>query len=244
MSAGSKIKKFLPNKELPVFLFFLLLSFLFWYLNELGKDLEGTISYPVRYINPPKERIISGDLPDKLEMNLRGPGYSILKMKISGSRAPVVIDFSRVSPKRLPGIKPNYYLLTSGLIQGFSKQLHADFEIISIYPDTLYFSYDRLITRRVAVKPDIDIEPVAGSRIVIVPDPDSISVTGPEQILDTLGGISTRHRSFRRMDENFRARIPLTCPAGIQTDQKRVTVEITVLGRPDSLFSKKQQDNE
>ena len=58
-------KKFL-NRELPVFAFFLLLSFVFWYLNELSKELEGTINYPVRYINPPKERIVTGELPAKI----------------------------------------------------------------------------------------------------------------------------------------------------------------------------------
>ena len=39
-------EKFL-NRELPVFAFFLLLSFVFWYLNELSKELQGSINYPV-----------------------------------------------------------------------------------------------------------------------------------------------------------------------------------------------------
>jgi len=86
MNDKKRSKQFL-KKELPVFAFFLLLSFIFWYLNELSKELQGTINYPVRYINPPKDRIVTGDLPDKLEMDLRGPGYSILKVKLSGSRA-------------------------------------------------------------------------------------------------------------------------------------------------------------
>src|SRR5665648_243310 len=106
------------NKDLPVFAFFLVLSFIFWYLNELSKDLEATIHYPVRYINPPKDRIIIGDLPRKMGMDVRGPGYSILKIKLSGSKAPVVIDFAKVSPKREPGRVAGYYLVTSGLIGG------------------------------------------------------------------------------------------------------------------------------
>jgi hypothetical protein len=233
-------KKFL-NRELPVFAFFLLLSFVFWYLNELSKELQGTINYPVRYINPPKERIVTGELPGKLEMDLRGPGYTILKMKLSGSRAPVVIDFSKTTPKRFPGKSPNYYLVTSGLIQSFSKQLHADFEIIAINPDTLFFGYDRLVTRRMAVIPDLDIELTQGHKVVIVPDPDSITVLGPEHILDTLRGIPTRHRSFKRMDENFKARIPLECPEYLETTQKRVVVEVTITGRPSPIFSLKHQ---
>ena len=174
-------------------------------------------------------------------MDLRGPGYTILKMKLSGSRAPVVIDFSKTNPKRFPGISPNYYLVTSGLIQSFSKQLHADFEIIAINPDTLFFGYDRLVTRRMAVIPDLDIELLQGHKAVIVPDPDSITVMGPEHILDTLRGIPTRHRSFKRMDENFRVKIPLECPEYLETAQKRVVVEVTITGKPSSFFSLKRQ---
>jgi len=42
------------NRELLVFAIFLLLSFALWYLNELSKELQGSINYPVRYINPPR----------------------------------------------------------------------------------------------------------------------------------------------------------------------------------------------
>lgn len=237
-----KQRKRILNRELPVFTFFLLLSFIFWYLNELSKDLQGTINYPVRYINPPRDRIVTGNLPDKLEMNLRGPGYSILKMRLSGSRAPVVIDFSRVTPRRLPGSKSNYFLVTSGMIQDFSKQLHADFEILSVHPDTLFFGYDRIITRKVMVMPDIVVEPSSGRKVIIVPDPDSVSVTGPAHIVDTLKGIPTRHRTFKRMSENFKSRVPLECPDYLEMTQKRVTIEVTVADKTSSIFLKNKND--
>ena len=227
-------EKFL-NRELPVFAFFLLLSFVFWYLNELSKELQGSINYPVRYINPPKDRIVTGHLPDKLEMDLRGPGYSILKVKLSGSRAPVVIDFSKVAPRRIPGQLPRYYLVTSGLMSNFSKQLHADFDILAIHPDTLFFGYDKVITRKVPVIPNIKVEPAGGKKVIIVTDPDSITVTGPQHVFDTLAGIPTKFRSFKRMNENFRAKIPIECPEYLQTAQKRVNVEVTVTGRSTAL---------
>lgn len=219
------------NREFLVFAFFLLLSFVFWYLNELSKELQGSINYPVRYINPPKDRIVTGDLPDKLGMDLRGPGYSILKVKLSGSRAPVVIDFSKVAPRRIPGKLPRYYLVTSGLMSNFSKQLHADFDILAIHPDTLFFGFDKLVTRKMPVIPNLKVEPAAGKKVIIATDPDSISVTGPQHVLDTLRGIPTRYRVFKRMNENFRSRIPIECPEYLQTAQKRVTVEVTVTGR-------------
>jgi hypothetical protein len=225
-----KSEKFL-NRELPVFAFFLLLSFVFWYLNELSKELQGSINYPVRYINPPRDRIVTGDLPDKLEMDLRGPGYSILKVKLSGSRAPVVIDFSKVAPRRIPGQQPRYFLVTSGLTNNFSKQLHADFDILAIHPDTLFFGYDRLVTRKMPVIPRLKVDTPEGRKVIIVADPDSITVTGPQHVLDLLEGIPTRQRTFNRMNQNFKAKVPIDCPEYLQTGQKRVTIEVTVTGK-------------
>ncbi len=228
------------NRELPVFAFFLLLSFIFWYLNELSKELQGTINYPVRYINPPKDRIVTGELPDKLEMDLRGPGYSILKVKLSGSRAPVVIDFSKITPRRIPGTMPRYYLVTSGLISNFSRQLHADFDILAIHPDTLFFGYDKLVTRKLPVKPILHVELAEGRKVIVLADPDSITVTGPQHVLDTVDFIPTRHRNFKRTNENFKSKIPIEVPEYLQTMQKKVTVEVTITGKTSSFFGLKQ----
>lgn len=136
------------NRNLVVFTFFLFLSFIFWYLNSLGKELEADINYPVRYINLPRGSILSEELPPKLNLNLKGPGYSIFKLKHSGNRTPVVIDISKVNYKKIRGtINPDYYLVTSGLVKNLSTQLRTECKIISVKPDTLFFSFERAVSK-------------------------------------------------------------------------------------------------
>ncbi len=232
----NKAKKFL-NKDIPVFAFFLFISFALWYLNELSKELEATINYPVRYVNPSKDRIIIGKMPHKLALELRGPGFSILKLKLSGSKAPVVIDFSKLSSKRLPGKTPNYFVSTSNLIEDFSKQLHADYDILSIKPDTLTFGYDRVVTRRLPVIPSLRTESAPDNKVIVVSVPDSVSVTGPLHIIDTTAGIYTKFKTFQRMDETFKTSALLICPEYFSISEKRVILEITVLERPSPFFN-------
>jgi hypothetical protein len=125
-----------------IFAFFLLLSFIFWYLNSLGKDLETDIKYPVKYSNVPENRTLTAGLPSRLNLFLKGPGYSILRLKISGKNTPVEIDFSKIKYKRVPSSKSSdYYIIASDLIPGFNSQLKSVCKISSIKPDTLYFSY-------------------------------------------------------------------------------------------------------
>jgi hypothetical protein len=131
------------NKDIVVFAFFLFLSFIFWYLNSMSKEAEAGIKYAVKYTNLPKDRVIPENLPADLNLFLKGPGYSILKLKISG-RAPIIIDISKVNYKRAPGNKPqNYYIVTSGLTKSLNVQMRSGCEITSIKPDTLFFTLEK-----------------------------------------------------------------------------------------------------
>lgn len=130
------------RKNLMVFAFFLLLSFVFWYLNSLGKQLEASINYPVRYISLPKGMEFTEKMPDKMTLTLAGPGYSIFKLKYSGSRIPVIIDLSRVGYRKTrSGNNYSYYLVTAGLTKNLTSQLKSECRITAIKPDTLFFSF-------------------------------------------------------------------------------------------------------
>ena len=147
MRTGNLTKKGVRviNRDVAVFAFFLFISFIFWYLNSLGKEMEAGINFHVKYTNLPKERIINEDLPTDLNLFMKGPGYSILKLKISGRKAPLIIDISKVSYKRATGSKSmNYYIVTSGLTKSLNVQMRSGCEITSIKPDTLFFTLDRV----------------------------------------------------------------------------------------------------
>lgn len=133
------------NRDVAVFAFFLFLSFIFWYLNSLGKESETDIRYQVKYVNVPKERGKIVDPYADLNLFLKGPGYSILKLKLSGNKAPVIIDFSKVNYKRATGGKTlTYFIVTSGLTKSLNVQMRSGCEITSIKPDTLFFTFEKV----------------------------------------------------------------------------------------------------
>jgi hypothetical protein len=133
------------NRDIAVFAFFLFLSFIFWYLNSLGKDVEADIKCQVKYTNIPKEKGKIEDPTAALNLYLKGPGYSILKLKLSGNKAPFIIDFSKVNYKRVTGSKAlTYFIVTSGLTRSLNIQIRSGCEIISIKPDTLFFTFNKV----------------------------------------------------------------------------------------------------
>jgi hypothetical protein len=142
-NAAKKAKNVI-RKDIVVFIFFLFLSFLLWYLNSLGKEIEAGFRFPVRYTNLPKERAIVEESSKMLNLYIKGSGYSIVKLRLTGTRMPVSIDISKVSYKRVQGSKGlNYFIITSGLVKSLSVQMRYGCEITSIKPDTLFFTLER-----------------------------------------------------------------------------------------------------
>jgi hypothetical protein len=136
------------NRDVVVFTFFLFLSFGLWYINSLGKESEADIRYSFKYINIPKDREITGETQGKLNFSLKGPGYSVLKLKIAGNKPPVLIDLSKVSYKRVPESRdPDYFIVTSGLLKSLTVQIRSGCEIIAIKPDTMFFSLNRPVSK-------------------------------------------------------------------------------------------------
>jgi hypothetical protein len=126
------------NRNILIFLFFLLLSFVFWYLNSLSKEIDTTLRYPVAYTNIPGGSSTEDNLPQRLNLILKGHGYAIQRLKLTGNRHPVVIDFSEVSFKH--NQSGDYYLITAPLITSFNIQLMSECKITSVKPDTIFFS--------------------------------------------------------------------------------------------------------
>jgi len=219
------------NTEVITFSFFLVLSFIFWYLNSLEKDIEYEMKYPVRYVNLPEDRVLANDLPAKLDLYLKGPGYSILKIKLAGNKTPVDLDMSSISYRRVPGSRTlSYYVVTSGLIPKLKNQLRAQCDITSIRPDTLFFSFDRIVSKEVAIVPDVEVVTerqylVKGK---ITAEPDSVIVTGPRRMVDTLKTIRTKFRRFRGVSETITKSVPVDVPDDFSVPVRKVMVTIPV----------------
>jgi hypothetical protein len=143
------------NKNVAVFAFFLFLSSLFWYLNALGKEVEAEIRYPVNYINLPKNSVIVEEQQANLNLLLKGPGYSVLKLKLTSKKTPVIIDVSEISYRRVPGSNGlDYFILTSGITKNLELMLKTECVITSVKPDTLFFTLNEIASESASVNHD------------------------------------------------------------------------------------------
>ncbi len=178
-----------------VFLFFLTISAVIWFLNAMGKEYTATLRYPVRFTNYPDNQVLIGELPSNLDLTVSAYGYTLIKHFLGRRLMPITVEVNSYSLNRMPDTETrNYYIpsyLTTNRIAG---QLGSDIDILDIKPDTIFFHFTEMVTGRLPVKPVLELQfdqqfMMRGNVIV---DPDSVNVSGPAAILDTMQFVPTR----------------------------------------------------
>ena len=222
--------KFL-NRNVAVFSFFLLLSFIFWYINALGKNITGSVNFPVRYINFPENLALVNELPDRLSLELEGTGYSILRARISGNKTPLIIDVDNAGLS----VKNNeneleFFIYSYKLRESFLRQLRSNFRITSLSPDTINFVFDKVISRTVPVEPDIKLNLQKQYMVngAVDAEPDSVELTGPRSIVDTIQSVQTEFHEFNQLNEPVIRNLEIVPIKKVSLSHRKTEVTIPV----------------
>jgi hypothetical protein len=255
MGRVTNSRKIALNKKLLIFFFFLLLSVIFWFITALSKNYNASISYPVRYIKLPEDKVLVSNPPDKLILSVNAQGYTLLRYKLTSKILPIIFDVNSFRLNRIPGKDSlNVYILTSLARNRIARQLSSDIELLEIAPDTLIFSFAEVIHKKLPVVPRYEIifdkqfmqvGPVELSQ-------DSVLASGPENILDTLQVAFTRKKVFRNanktLEDNFnlleidkiafsKEEIKVRIPVEKFTEAS-LNVPVRVINLPDNLVMK------
>lgn len=245
----------ISNGKAFVFFVCLALASFLWFLNALEKRYTDHISVPVRYINLPENKDLTGKLPRTLELTVDGFGYTLLRYKLSLVFSPVLLDVNELTNNYLEGkFMSRYTISTNGHKEEIAKQISSEIVIISVRPDSITFYVSTLIEKLVKVKPIIDIT-LAKEFILQKPpvaQPESILVRGPQEIMDTLRYIKTEPVQIKNLANTIERDVNLIILPELKSELDEVTVQIaveqfteakfevpiTVINQPDSLLIK------
>lgn len=219
------------DQRILVFGFFLLLSTVFWFLNELNQEASTSLVFPVRYSNLPRDKVLVNELPARLELQVRAPGYTLLRYLLTSRRAPVTLNMESLNIRVIAGTEPpTFYLLTQFTRESLNRQLLSDATITGIKPDTLFFTFDEIARKKVPVEPSLELWFTRQYQLSgpYECEPDSIIVSGPNAIIDTIRAVRTRWQKFDRLSQTMEKSIILEEIPAISFSHKRVLVRIPV----------------
>jgi hypothetical protein len=175
------------NKMNYSFILFTLLSVVFWFMTKLSKEYDSTIAYPISYKNLPDDKLLQEAPLDFIKIHIKTTGFKLILAKISPNK--LEINASNIYYKSLT----DYYLLVSQQKLALQKQMETGVQIDHFIHDSITFNLGLLKIKKVPVKLLSDFTYADGYELnePISITPDSIIVTGPESILDTISFVST-----------------------------------------------------
>lgn len=181
-----KTKRFLTSKDLLVFTFFLLLSTSLWILQALRKMGEDTIEVPLKYVDLPKDYVVTSDLPDHVKLTLEGRGTDLVRLKW-GTIDTLELDMTEIA-------KGKKTISTTAYLSQIQKR-YAETQIKRIYPESISVTIEKQKKKTVPVHLDatVDIHQQYTLCDSIKVNPARITAYGPQKELDALDSVHTVH---------------------------------------------------
>ncbi len=225
-----KVKNFSYQNAI-VFLVCLALSSFLWLLNSLEKRYTSRISVPVNYVEFPKDKQLSGLLPQKFDLLVDAYGYTLLSYKLRLAFSPILINVSELLDNSIE--RGNRYQYIVSLVthkEEIEKQISSEIRILSIKPDSLIFNFSKIISKKIKVKPNLKVS--FENQYSLMDDatskPDSIRVSGPKNVLDTLKHVFTSFHNYTNLSHSIEEKIAMQPIRGLTIAENEVSVFIPV----------------
>lgn len=194
--------------KLKTFLLFLLLALLIWVLTKFSKESIATISTNLAYINLPSTVSVSPDTPQDLEFDISANGFQFLSYKL---KVPTIdIDISKYYEEGDTLI----LISNSELNKVITSQLDNYTRVIHISLDVLRVDLDPIVSKKVVVQFISEIEYKEGYKSLgkVILKPDSVEVSGPSEILDSIQSIITETFVIKEVSESINVNLILQNP--------------------------------
>lgn len=205
------------------FLLFIILSVFFWFMTKLSKEYDSTIEYPVSYINLPEDKLLQEAPVEVIEIHVKTTGFKLISATFFPTE--LKIDVSNLNWKS----STDYYLLLSQQRLAIQKQMKTGVEIDFFINDSIYFNLGKLKNKKVPVKPLLDLSYATGFELNgnIITVPDSILISGPESILDTIDFVSTKLLQIKKLNNSIDQTIEIerfSSDSNVKLQQKNIKI--------------------
>ena len=219
-----------PDKRWVAFLVFFGIATFLWFLAALEKSYNTNIDHPVIFSHIPRDKVVVNKLPDKLSLEVQGTGYDILRHNWDITKSQIDIKLNQFI-KGISSAEEQSISIQSNQIKSRVTSQLNDLLVLNILPDSLVFVLSASSKKKIPVISGVsfELEKQYMIRDKIIIKPDSVVVTGPTIIMDTLSGIYTSDIRLKNLDHSVKRNLDIIMPNDqLKTDTRRVSIEIPV----------------
>jgi len=184
-----------------------------WLVIAGERVVERVLRAPVEFQNLPNGLELVGNLPDTVEVRLRGSSGALSRMGAGDLAA--VLDLRTARPgRRLFHLTPSQVTVPYGI------------NAVQVGPSTVTMEFEASGVRTVPVEPDIEGRPDPGFEVTsVTSDPASVEVAGPESALRRLDAVVTEPVSVSGETRSVREIVTI----GVQDASLRLVTPTTAV---------------
>ncbi len=210
------------SKNTAILLLCMGIAAFLWLIIKLSNTYTAYVPVALAYANLPDDRVAVRDLPDKSKVLVNATGFKLLmaKFKIVRITLPIAYRANQAQP----------YVLARSLQSELAGEMPPGYSLISFSPDTIHLQFDKKITKTVPVRlqGDIGYAKQFEGRDKPTVSPDSVTVSGPASILDTLRYWYTEPVNHPELKETHSGNIALQKPPYTSLSLSVGTVEYSI----------------
>ena len=208
-NAITRIRRLLLGKKVGTFLICLGIASLLWVVHALNRNYKYTIQVPVKFLNLPSNKLIVGELPEKLDVEIKTSGLKLLFISLKKNYNEVIVDFNLMKNNA----KSQAYSINN-VYFNLRNSINFDVELIKIRPDTLFFSINKSNSKLLPVKANLKVNCLPGYSIISKPTitPAYVTVTGDSMALQKMDTVYTYFLNLKDVHQNFTSPMQLKKP--------------------------------
>lgn len=180
------------------FLFFLFFAVVIWFFVQFSKRYNQIINIPISYYNVPPDKLLSLEKPRSVKLQMEENGFKIAWFSLFPPTLRIDVARTIEQDGKL------FYVFDENRNQILS-QLDIDFEDTRFVKEALAIDYQQREKKKVPVVSRVETLFAAGYGAAEGLDlrPDSVMVSGPDDVLDTLTRLYTLPVKLTKISEDL-----------------------------------------
>ena len=180
------------KKKIPLIIISIAFSVIIWGTISLSEEYYANVNVPLRVVDFPIGYTIGNKIPENITIKLRGIGWKLFSVNIGKD---VTYNISVNEDSGFKQIRLMDHLTDN-------RWMLSELDIIDIVPNSLSFSIERRIHKKLPIVADLSLDFKAGYGLAkqIVIEPDSVVIDGPQSVVNSLTEIKTKAIKLSSLD--------------------------------------------
>ena len=197
-----KIRSVYKTRKFNVFVFFVLLALIYSMISKLTSNYTKTIVFVVKPVDVPSDQVVLDQSIDSIRLELEGYGYNLAKYYID---QPII----EISLNDLNKVKSKYQWTKQRNFSDLQSKFNKSVRLVSSSVDQIEFIIEQYESKKVPVELKLELDYKSGfdSFNEYKLSKDSIMITGPNSLIDTINMIQTHKLVLNQIDSEINTKI-------------------------------------